>query len=674
MTPIAQGSPEGSPNKVANPSFECWQRIPHALRKRPQWALAAPESGKAPRTASGGPASSTNPATWTDFDTACAEAAKRGWQVGYMLHETDPFSCVDLDVKPSTPPEHVERFHRIIAAMDSYTERSCSGLGWHIWVEGSIGRGRKRDGVEVYSQERFIICTGDVVRHRAIAERHALLTKMMSQMEPPTPEILMTGDDRPDMAIVERARADQGQLGKLFRGELTGLDLPTPSEADLALVKLLLPLTSSPRECWATFQLSELGKREKDGRRKADRPDYARRTLAIAAQHVGQDHERLKHGRTVALALLEHEAAKASQYFRLLVDGDLDRLPRLRWFVKGVVPDAGIGAIYGDSGTFKSFLTLDLLAHISNGKEWFGHRVKAAPAVYVPFEGQGGVPNRIRAWRLAETIQRNPHLLLVLQPDDGVRSRVAVIMESLNLRDAADREKLVATLKASGWSGGILCVDTLAHASAGIEENSSAMGEMIAIFRDLQLQLGGVILLVHHSGKDQSRGMRGWSGLHAAMDFVIECQKDGDDDRRQASFRLSKVKDGTTGTTFKFRMQLVPLGHDEDGDPITSLTVCPHDDGEQSEHPFEVDGVQEALKDDDFVDAWVRRLMGEGKRPTGRSLDGQLPLMKAERPITQKRLRDAIARLKVEGRLVDVPGGPSGSKWLRAVDLPQVAI
>ena len=95
-------------------------------------------------------------------------------------------------------------------------------------------------------------------------------------------------------------------------------------------------------------------------------------------------------------------------------------------------------------------------------------------------------------------------------------------MDPMNLRESSDRERLVATLTEIGWAGGVLCIDTLAHASNGIDENSSAMGEMLAIFRELQHRLGGVILVIHHSGKDQARGMRGWSGLHAAMDFVIE--------------------------------------------------------------------------------------------------------------------------------------------------------
>lgn len=646
-----------------------WSHIPAELRARPQWCLSLPTGpDKRPLTADGRPASITDPRTWTDFESACRSAAANGCVIGYVQTADDPFTCIDMDVKDGTPREVLDRFQTIIERFDSYTERSRSGRGFHVWVRGKIGDGRRRDGVEVYSQVRFMICTGDVVRDKPVAERQAMLDNMISRMEPPAPEIPLTGDDVPDMALAARATADPNELGRLFRGEWEGR-YPSQSEADLALATLLLSLTNSLRECWATFRLSALGKREKAGR-----ADYMRRTLGLAAQRVANDAESVRHGQEVAASLMGQAADSRSLLpFRLLIDGDLDSLPRLRWLVKPIVPDAGIGAIYGDSGTFKSFLTLDLLAHVSNGREWFGNRTKAAPTVYVPFEGQGGIPNRVKAWRLAQTMERNPDLLMALVPDADVRSNVAVVMEPLNLQEAVDRDRLVTTLTESGWAGGVLCIDTLAHASNGIEENSSAMGEMIGIFRDLQHRLGGVILLVHHSGKDQSRGMRGWSGLHAAMDFVIECQKEGEGDTREAQFRLSKVKDGTTGTVFKFRMQMVPLGCDEDGDPITSLVVCPKEAKENDGSPpfkVDVDEAQQAADDAAFVEAWIREIAIAGKRPTGRGLEAKRASVNGRRVLTQKRLRDAIESLKEDGRLALEQGGPSGAKWLRPIDVP----
>lgn len=672
------------PETAISPQTSGLWRIPAELRERPQWCVAGPD--KRPMTADGRAASTTDPGTWADFDTACRSATKRGCGVGYVLTGDDPFACIDMDVKDNTPADALDRYRSIIDAYDSYTERSRSGRGWHVWVRGKIGRGRRRDGVEVYSQERFIICTGDVIRERPVAACQPMLDNMVSSMGPPAPEVPLTGEDVPDFALAARASTDPGELGRLFRGEWQERH-PTQSEADLALVKLLMPLTSSTRECWATFRLSALGQRD-----KAARPDYMKRTLALAAQHLNNDTASIRHGAEVAESFFGQAGENTPpppsppppppppphRAIRLLLDGDLDRLPPLRWLVKSLIPDAGIGAIYGDSGTFKSFLTLDLLAHISNGREWFGRRVKAAPAVYVPFEGQGGIPNRVRAWRLGQTIERNPDLLIALEPDSDVRTNVAVVMDPLNLREAADREALVATLIGNGWAGGVLCIDTLAHASNGIEENSSAMGEMIGIFRDLQQRLGGVILLVHHSGKDQSRGMRGWSGLHAAMDFVVECQKEGEGDTREAQFRLSKVKDGTTGTVSKFRMQMIPLGCDEDGDPFTSLTVCPKEQG-HPEAPPPLKGTKKAgirdidadtsARDDAFIYGWVGQQVLTHNYPSKNSLKGQLPDMKESGyQITQDRVLAAVERLLAESRLTKEAKSPNGNPWLRPME------
>lgn len=645
------------------PQPERWSSIPAELRDRPQWCLAGRD--KAPRTLSGGYASCTDRTTWTDFDSASRGAAERGWDIGFMTTSDDPFTCIDLDIKEGTPAEHIERFNSMVEQFDSYTERSRSGKGLHIWLRGNIGRGRRnRDGVEVYSQERFIISTGNIVRDRPIEARADLLANLISLMGPTqSTELRVWGDAVPDFSLAVRASMDGGELGRLFAGDWKGR-YPTQSEADLALVKLLLPHCESPRECWQTFRLSKLGERK-----KAERPDYAKHTLGCAAQHLANDAEQIENGRALATNLLWQSPTRNPRHFQLLRDGDLDRLPALRWLVKGIIPDAGIGAIYGDSGTFKSFLALDGLAYISNGHDWFGRRVRAAPAVYVPFEGQGGIPNRIKGWRLAQAARRNPSLLFSIAPPDDVLSHIAFILEPMNLREAGDRERLIATLTENGWAGGVLCIDTLAHASNGIEENSSAMGEMLAIFRELQHRLGGVILIIHHSGKDQSKGMRGWSGLHAAMDFVIECQHDKDAGHRDAQFVLTKVKDGATGAAFGFTMQAVQLGFDEDGEAITSLVVVPREES-APEPQFPKPDAERDNEDDQFVWEWVKREGERGEYPSRRSLEGQREKqMSQDHVMTQKRLRDAVDRLRAASRLVDADEkAPSGNKYLVAVE------
>jgi hypothetical protein len=61
-----------------------------------------------------------------------------------------------------------------------------------------------------------------------------------------------------------------------------------------------------------------------------------------------------------------------------------------------------------------------------------------------------------------------------------------------------------------------------------------------------------------------------------------------------------------------------------------------------------------------------------GNYPSVTSLTGQLNDMKQKRLVTQKRVRDAVARLKAKTLLVTMAGddkSPSGNPWLKAVGI-----
>lgn len=103
------------------------------------------------------------------------------------------------------------------------------------------------------------------------------------------------------------------------------------------------------------------------------------------------------------------------------------------------------------------------------------------------------------------------------------------MLQALDIRKPDDRADLVQAVKAAGWQGGILALDTLNRAAPGMDENDSkSMGEVIGAAKAIQAELGGLVLLVHHTGKDATKGLRGHSSLHAALDAAIEVTRDGD--------------------------------------------------------------------------------------------------------------------------------------------------
>lgn len=239
----------------------------------------------------------TAPGQWMTFEAAVAlaeanadtvttwvnpqgvEVTQTGFTVGYILNAADPFTCVDLDVKDATThpddpskwtsADDFQRYMSIVQHLDSYTERSKSGKGLHIWVRGNIGKGFRRDGVEIYSQERFIISTGDAYVTKGIENREPLLLNMVHQMRPLAKviELEELPEEADDWYILKVASsASNGdKFMKLFKGlwREDEFGYPSQSEADLSLMSMFTFYSPSNAQCRRLFRESGLGKREK---------------------------------------------------------------------------------------------------------------------------------------------------------------------------------------------------------------------------------------------------------------------------------------------------------------------------------------------------------------------------------------------------------------------------
>lgn len=276
-----------------------WAQIPIELRRRPQWCYTYPGDPdplrrKAPRKKGNTLASDTSPSDWMSFEQACAYAEQVGGEIGYVLTEDDEFTCIDLDVKDATTHPHkpelwttqadFNRYWDICQYFDSYTEMSTSGKGLHIWLFGNIGQGCRRDGVEVYSQERFIICTGNIVLNKPIKEHQKALDLMVRDIRAAQAarydriELVEEQEEHSDTEIIDRA-INAGNAEKFnalckctscymdsgvkIHGTYTELGYSSQSEADLALMSIFTFYSRSNEQCKRLFRMTGLGKRDK---------------------------------------------------------------------------------------------------------------------------------------------------------------------------------------------------------------------------------------------------------------------------------------------------------------------------------------------------------------------------------------------------------------------------
>jgi hypothetical protein len=140
------------------------------------------------------------------------------------------------------------------------------------------------------------------------------------------------------------------------------------------------------------------------------------------------------------------------------------------------------------------------------------------------------------------------------------------MLQPFKLTDGQDVLDLAAVVPA----GAVVVLDTLNRAAPTADENASKdMGEVLEAAKLLQMLTRGLVLLVHHTGKDSTRGLRGHSSLFAAMDAAIEVSRDGD--RRE--WKVAKSKDGQDGEAHPFKLHVEVLGTEPTGDEITSCVV-----------------------------------------------------------------------------------------------------
>jgi KaiC/GvpD/RAD55 family RecA-like ATPase len=257
-----------------------------------------------------------------------------------------------------------------------------------------------------------------------------------------------------------------------------------------------------------------------------------------------------------------------SNLYPLIWYGEIEPLLDGAWVIKNVIPAEGFVTIIGHPGCGKSFLALDLALHIAAGRNWQGRKIKKQGCVvYLAAEGQRGQMNRVIAWRRHHGAENLPF---------------ALIPVAMNLRDsAADLPKLIATIQAAlddqGLELSVLIIDTLNRTFGGGDENGEDMSAYVNNTGRLRQHFSCTTIIVHHVPKNsETLTERGHGSLRGAIDTSLAVEVD--DQSKVRTCRCIKQKDGEDGWDFQFKLHSVELGHDEDGDPVSSCVIEAADD------------------------------------------------------------------------------------------------
>ena len=252
-----------------------------------------------------------------------------------------------------------------------------------------------------------------------------------------------------------------------------------------------------------------------------------------------------------------------------LDDGDREFDDEL---VEGTVGRAAMAVLYGDSNSGKTFLAIDMAASICRGVPWLGRNTDGGLVLYLATEAAASVRMRLRAYQRHHRL-RVPGFVIVQSPInlfDGEADVRAVLA-------------LVETLEQEhGAKVALIVADTLARISSGANENSGEdMGIVLRNAEAIRAAIDATLLWIHHTGKDAAKGMRGWSGMRAAIDTEIEVTADEATGLRTAEITKQRDLPGK-GDRVGFRLEPVHLGFNRWGTARGSMIVVGADAPERA--------------------------------------------------------------------------------------------
>ncbi|MEH3117086.1 MAG: AAA family ATPase [Methylorubrum populi] len=282
----------------------------------------------------------------------------------------------------------------------------------------------------------------------------------------------------------------------------------------------------------------------------------------------------------------EGEPTATRQPIRLRWHRDADPSADRAWLVRDLIFETGKGLLSGQWGAGKTFGALDLAASVVTGQPFAGRRVmRRGGILFVAPEGAFEIPIRLRGIVAGKVAPGG----VPIAPEEGpavdpadlpfawieecprlVESGAVEVLAAVAEQAAADMRDLY------GLPLALIVIDTIA-AGAGFDDENSAAETQKAMnaLETLSHRTGAFVLGVDHFGKAADTGTRGSSAKEAAADVVLAMLADRDAAGAISNTRMAlrKLRGGRIGMQTPYSLDVVEIGEDRYGDPITTCVV-----------------------------------------------------------------------------------------------------
>lgn len=218
-----------------------------------------------------------------------------------------------------------------------------------------------------------------------------------------------------------------------------------------------------------------------------------------------------------------------------------------KFVIEGLVP-LGVIMFYGMSSHFKSYLLISMLCRLAmKTHRWGGRNIKGGVVLYVAAEGGSSVMPRVGAWADKYNDGKPVELFYTYaHPVDlSVPANVSGLVKEIKRIEMHTSEPLR-----------MVVIDTLSQSMMQGDENSASdVAKFMAGATKVFTETGAAVGIVHHSGKDSSKGMRGSSAAFANADAVIRVERIDD----AVNLINEKQRTGPAQPTRGYLVPTVPL-------------------------------------------------------------------------------------------------------------------
>lgn len=365
-------------------------KFPSEMVSRDRWLLwkLVGGKGKVPYTATGYPASVTNPRDWCSYEDAVRAKENGGFSgLGYVLGDgicgIDLDNAIDADGNiKSWAAEYIDKVY-------TAWEISQSGKGIHLFYAGDVPTAYKRKiedgGVEVYAAGRFFAVTG-IEGDTTLAEIPQEFLIAPGQDEP-----VEQASDVPDPTADDVARCRERVMAghDSVSGEF-GHNTIFAACCELARWNLTYEQSweiineYNENKCFPPWTRLELKRKIKEGRRQVVKEGK----IGIRLTNTGLD-----------------------DFDELTIDGDIvatDEVPRiipfnelrqhagsLKWLVEDIFVQGQFAGIVGAFKTMKSSISLDMAVSLASGTPFLGRFAIPEKKRVLMYSGEIGLPTAL---------------------------------------------------------------------------------------------------------------------------------------------------------------------------------------------------------------------------------------------------------------------------------------